>query len=242
MTTSDLGSRFMAAFNDIEGHLRSSLGRRGNARFTDMAQEYAETEHLPQEHLEALRAFASLRNAISHQRYYGGFPIAEPVPGIVEQIELLRDHIMVPPHALNVLGAMAVCTTCPDEPISSLLDSVRRYDYSQLPVYDQGRYIGILTTNAIARWLADQLARNVRLGQDERVGRVLAFAEPHERAILVPRTLAAADAIYRLSQGGHDGGQVTALIITDQGVATETPLAVVVGWDLPKLSAAVSIR
>jgi len=50
--------------------------------------------------------------------------------------------------------------TTPPEPISDVLEHVRRFDYSQIPVYDDTRYVGILTTNAIARWLAHQLALN----------------------------------------------------------------------------------
>jgi hypothetical protein len=34
---------------------------------------------------------------------------------------------------------------------------VRQFDFSQLPVYESGQYVGILTTNTIARWLVQQL-------------------------------------------------------------------------------------
>ena len=241
MSADDLGARFIDAFNEIEGHLRSRLRMEGRPRFTEMAREYVRINHLPQEHLDALRTFAALRNAISHERYFGGSPIAQPVPGAVDLIELLRDQIRNPPRALSVLGTMNVCSASPKDPLSSVLDHVRRYDYSQLPVYHDGCYTGMLTTNAISRWLADQLASKCSPTGDEKVSDVLAFAEPHERGILAARTLTAADAINQLTYGGPDGGQVNALIITDHGLAAEAPLAVIVGWDLPRLLAAVSI-
>ncbi len=67
------------------------------------------------------------------------------------------------------------------------------------------------------------------------MGRVLKFAEQHERARHVPRSITAADAIHRLSKGGQEGKPLTALIITQSGKSTEKPLRVMVDDDLPAL-------
>jgi predicted transcriptional regulator len=236
--TMDAGARFLAAFNEIEDHFRSALSVDDHTEFASMARDYADSRRLPKEYRDELSAFASLRNAIVHGRYYGGRPIAEPVAEVVDQIEQLRDRIVAPPAALRVLGSMNVCTTGPDQPISSALDHIRRFDYSQLPVYDGAVYAGILTTNAIARWLAAQLAASGGLAEAESVRRVLTFAEPHEQALHVPKTLTAAEAIHHLSS---DGRSTVALIITHSGKITERPLAVVVRHDLPALMAELTI-
>jgi hypothetical protein len=119
---------------------------------------------------------------------------------------------------------------------------VREFDYSQLPVYDDGNYRGLLTTNAIARWLADQMTSTDGLAESESVRLVLGFAEQQERALHVPRTITAADAIHQLSRGGRAGKPVTALIITHSGKVTELPLAIVVADDLPALYAALALK
>jgi hypothetical protein len=111
----------------------------------------------------------------------------------------------------------------PQEPVSAVLEYVTRFDYSQVPVYDGARYIGILTTNAIARWLAHQLTLNQGLAEGEPVDRVLAFAEPHERAKLVGRSITGAEAIAQLTHGGEGRTPVTVLIVTETGRATEQP-------------------
>jgi hypothetical protein len=117
---------------------------------------------------------------------------------------------------------------------------VRFFDYSQLPVYGGGSYVGILTTNAIARWLAAQLAATGGLAEAETVGHALKFAEQHERAWHVPRSVTAADMIHRLWKGGQAGTPLTALIITDSGRPNEKPLRVV-DDDLPALVSALAI-
>jgi len=232
-------TRFLAAFNEIEDCLRVALEADEHVEFAQMARAYADKRRLRLPQRDALLAFASLRNAITHGRYYDGHPIAEPVPEVVDQIEQLRDQIKSPPKALTVLGVMDVCTARPDEPISAVLEYVRRFDYSQLPVYGETGCIGILTTNAIARWLAHQLTINEGFAEEEPVSRVLGFAEPHERALLVPRSITATEAIDRLGHGGKACTPVTALIVTDNGKDTEKPLAVIVADDLPALTEAL---
>lgn len=239
--TQQRGDRFLAAFNDIEGHFRAVLRAGDHVDFGQLVRDYTAKKRLPYQYVDALRVCASLRNAISHGRFYEGRPIADPVEYVVVQIELLREQILAPQKAYVVLGPMNVRVARPADPIAAVLEHVRRFDYSQLPIYDDNGYVGILTTNTIARWLADQFGRNTGMAEEEPVRKVMGFAEPHESARLVPRTITAAEAIDRLSHGGAEGRPLTALIITDRGKATETPLAVVVADDLPALSAALAI-
>ncbi len=183
---------------------RVTFGRFSISMSTQSSERWCGTMWLPGTCLASTvsnwRAFGRLRNAISHEKYRDGRAIADPRPDVVEQIERLRDLYFKPPTALSVLGQMDVCSVAPGQPISAALEYVRLHDYSQLPVYDGGAYVGILTTNAIARWLAAQLAATEGLAEAESVGNVLQFAEPHECARHAPRSITAADAIDQLCQ------------------------------------------
>ncbi|MEU8298936.1 CBS domain-containing protein [Micromonospora sp. NPDC048909] len=241
MTITTLGARFLAAFNDIEKHIRAHLKADERIGFTQLAREYAEKKRLPNQHKSALVAFASLRNAISHGTYYGGRPIAEPVEAIVQEIERLRQQLLEPPRALRVLPYSEVCVVGPDDPIGTALDHIQTLGFSQLPVYDGDGYAGVLTTNAIARWLANQLTRNTGIAEEEPVSHVLRFAEPGEEAVLVTRAITVVEAIGRLSSGRQAGQLSTALIITENGRRTDKPLRLVAPYDLPLLTAALDI-
>jgi predicted transcriptional regulator len=130
----------------------------------------------------------------------------------------------------------------PGDPISTVLEHVDRFDYSQVPVYDDaGCYAGVLTTNAIARWLAHQLVLTEGLAEREPVHHVLAFAELHEHANLVARDIAAAEAIDQLTHGGEKRTAVTALIVTDRAGQQNNPFRVITGSDLAELSVALGI-
>jgi hypothetical protein len=233
--------RFLAAFNDIEELFRSKLGVGPHVDFAQLERDYGDKCRLPGQYRRDLGAFRELRNAMVHGRYFGNRPIAEPVPEVVDAIERLRDLLVSPPNALAVLGRRDVCVARPDEPIRTALEHVRRFDYSQLPVYEGSEYIGILTTNTIARWLAQQLSLYGGYAQEESTAQVLGFSEPQERALLVSRAITAAEAIHKLSHGGANGTPVTALIVTDRGLSSEKPLRVIAVADLPPLSASLMI-
>jgi hypothetical protein len=234
-----LGHQFLGAFADIEKSISLALGRRG--RFMDLARDYVETQNLPPSYLGTLQTFATLRNAIDHNSHHGAYPIAEPIPDVVDEIRRMRELIKRPPEAMAILGEMKVCTVRRDDPISSALEHVRQFDLSQFPVYESGEYAGILTTNAISRWLAQEIVGG-REHRDAPICEVMEFCEPTDRALLVDQSLTAADAIHLLANGSPQGGPVNVLIVTATGSRTDPPLRVIAIFDLPILSTALKFN
>jgi hypothetical protein len=153
----ELGDQFLGMFAEIENCMKLALEKRPNARFMDTAREYIQVHNLPSSYLVSLQTYAALRNAIDHNSHRGAYPIAEPIPEIVEEIRQLRDKIKAPPEAIAVLPEMDVRSVHSSEPVSVALEYVRQFDFSQLPIYESDQYVGILTTNTIARWIAQQI-------------------------------------------------------------------------------------
>ncbi|MGW5287448.1 CBS domain-containing protein [Rhodococcus pyridinivorans] len=231
--------RFLAAFAAIEKHFEWKLqigdGRTG---FVKMAEQYARQHHT-QLDLPALRTFADLRNALVHNDYYGGKPVADPVPEIVDAIERLRDKIIRPPTVLRVLPQRPLVTFQPSDPLQAVLEQVRLLDYSQFPLYENHTYHGLLTTNCVARWLAHRFARD-ELVEGETVRDAFEFVEPHERAAHLARKATVPQAIKKLSPPADGSLPPVALIVTHSGKPHECPLSIVVAADLPVLVAAMN--
>jgi CBS domain-containing protein len=232
------GDQFLGMFAEIENCMKLALGKRKNVRFMDLAREYVQAYNLPSSYLVSLQTYAALRNAIDHNSHRGIYPIAEPIPEIVEEIRQLRDKIKAPPEAIAVLPEMNVCTVHSGEPVSVALEYVRQFDFSQLPVYDSGQYVGILTTNTIARWLAQQIVDGAE-HRDAAINEVMEFREPSDCALLMDRTLTVADAIHRLAYGSPDRGPANALILTEHKLPTDRPIRLIAVYDVPLLSAAM---
>ncbi|MDN8576264.1 hypothetical protein [Corynebacterium sanguinis] len=232
------GTAFLAAFNDIEAYLRDVLNARKSDGFSWMANLAAKKGLISREYAADLKEFAELRNAISHGEYRDFKPIAEPLPETVADIERIRDVLLRPALAISVLGAQQVVTFAPDDDIHSPLTTLRESKISQFPIYDGTKYVGLLTTNAIARWVAADLSADDKLDAIT-VAEALHYSESQDQAVFLPRTATALSALNALTTPLDDGTLPRAAIFTEAGHDTQKPLAVATASDIPSLLKAV---
>lgn len=225
---------FLAAFNDIEAFLRSRLNAKKNDGFSRMVS-WAERDRLvtPQQ-AEDLKEFADLRNAISHGAYKDFTPIAEPLPETVAAIEKIRDLLLHPPLAMEVLPHQDVVTVSPQDDIRVALDVVRTTTISQFPIYDGSQCTGLLTTNTIARWVAADLDDNDHLDARQ-VSKVLEYAESSDQTVFLARDTTALVALDKLLSPMENGVLPRAAVITEHGSPKQKPLRVIGGSDIKAL-------
>lgn len=161
----------------------------------------------------ALDVLVDLRNSIAHSRYLSGQPIAVPHERAVAAIEQLQVLIANVPRVHSVMVKNPTMIA-PDDPLPEVLEIVLTKNLSQLPVRDVAGYHGLLTTNGIARWLAEALARNngMLLEEDIRVRDAMSSAESSEYACFCRPTDDALDICRRLSA---PDGPVAYLVTSD---------------------------
>lgn len=230
---------FLAAFNDIESHLREALGAKKSDSFRWMVGQAHKRHLISEDQAADLREFGDLRNAISHGRYTDDLrPIAEPMPETVTEIEHIRDILRDPPLALSVLGPQEVRTFSPTAAIGSVLKVIRETQISQFPVYDNGTSVDLLTTNTIARWVAADLDDNDHLDARS-VAEVLRYAESTDRAVFLPRDVTAQATLDAMTTPAKDGTLPRAGLITEAGRKDQRPIRVIGGSDIAVLMEAV---
>lgn len=231
-------TNFLAAFNDIEAHLRRDLKARPSDGFKWMVNLSHRKHRLSDAQRSALMAFSDLRNAISHGEYRDGRPIADPLPKTVDDIERLARNIIDPPTVLGVLPQRRPVTVTPEDSIEDVFRVLAESTYSQFPVYeggvDDGTCTALLTTDAIALWVAHDYGDDGRL-EAKTVADVLEWAGSRDEPYFMPRTTTVQDAVTALTIPGDDGLVPRALILTEHGRPHQKPLRVVGGADLPAL-------
>ncbi|WP_080794726.1 CBS domain-containing protein [Corynebacterium pacaense] len=233
----DLAIAFLAAFNDIEAHLRAKLSARRSDGFRWMVR-LAEKKHLiSANQAAALDAFAELRNAISHGPYDNLRPIADPRPDTVATIVQIRDLLLHPPIALERLPHQNVRSLQLGDPIRDALSIIRTTEISQFPVYGDAGYVALLTTNTIARWVAADLQDNSRLDAGT-VGEVLDYAESSDTAVFMSRTATAQEVIDTMTGPALPWS----VIVTEHGKADQKPLRIISGRDMRALIELVDLK
>lgn len=232
---------FLSAFNDIETHLRIVLEAKRSDSFWWMVDRAVDRHLLSRRQGEVLKDYGNLRNAISHGRYNDGEPIAEPHPVVVKDIEMLRGLLIDPRSALSILQPTNVVSLSPDSPVTDALKVIREEGFAQIPIYEDNKFVQLLTTNTISRWVATDLADNNAL--DARtIADVLAMVKKIDQAVFLAREVTAQEAVDALISPDKVGRLPYAAIVTENGERNQKPLRIITTSDLAILIDSLSLE
>jgi CBS domain-containing protein len=233
----ELSSRFLDAFSAIEKHLRKLLDADRHITFNEMVERAARTDKGVRRLRGQLKDFGELRNFVVHE-YRRDQPTASPSPHAVERLQAIRDELLSPPKLID-LFRRPVETSTPADPVGAAARKMHDGSFSQLPIYDGARLVGLLTAETIARWLASRLAGGLGLLEEEAVEVVVRHEEGTHAYAVMGRDATVEDALSAFDDHLHSGKSLDAIILTHDGRETERPLGIVTGSDMPRLLGAV---
>jgi predicted transcriptional regulator len=123
-------------------------------------------------------------------------------------------------------------TLGPSESLATVLRTIRKRDYSQFPVYDDGlRFRGLLTENGITRWLAGHVATQLSLVELEDVPVKVVLRE-EEQAQSNWAFVARDETVGRIRQLFAEREMLEAVLISPRGKRNESLIGIVTRWDL----------
>ena len=226
--------RFLVAFARAEGALEDLLGAGSGNSFRWLVRQAAKRDPLVRSVEDDLLELSELRNAIVHDRG-GGYVVAEPHQDAVDRLEKIVDLIVDPPRVEEVMS-QPVVTCGPGDPVADAAKRMVDGGFSRLPVYDDdGAFLGLLTANAIARWVAARMAGPADSMREEPVQDVLTFGDDGSRFEVVGRDRLVTDVVELFNDAPRQGRRLETVLVTGTGDATERPVGIVTIQDLPKL-------
>lgn len=225
-------TQFLEAFVAIEEYLEQ-LNRHGRgmafSQLVDILRQQHSTVRL---YAEDLKAFARLRNVIVHERG-GGKVLAEPNDWAVKQICHVRDILLQPP-TVALFSQRKVKSIMASDSVAQATRIMSQRHYSQLPVFGERQYIGLLTTRNITYWLGTQHTDEVPLAQIP-VSEVLASAEPGDSAIFIANDTLLTEALELFDYHERRQRYVDALLITTDGTPQSPLLGIIAVGDIPRI-------
>ncbi len=164
---------FLAIFNRIEKWMQGQLERPQNMGFTQMAHVLKKRKDLQIARYEDdLIQIAQLRNAIVHDMISPDFVIAEPNDWVIKKIREI-EHELLMPEKLNVRFRKKVMAFEYSTPFSTLLHIIADKGYSQFPIYNKGRFVGLLTTQGIGQWLAKESQKGAVVIDNQQISDIM---------------------------------------------------------------------
>ena len=233
MTEDERIDRFEAAYNRIDRALAESVhdGDRRKTGYAAKVRVAANRRRHLARYKDFLIEIGELRNALVHNRVGDENYLAVPSEATVLELERIEKLAFSPEKVMPRFGRNVI-TLLAGESIADAWRRMRDDGYSRYPVYQQsgGEFIGLLTSNGFARWIAAQL-HGTKLNIDlasVRVGDVLSLDHRRNQVKFVSREtlIDDVDDLYRQSD------PLEAVIITEHGRADQKPVGMICARDL----------
>ncbi|TYB95229.1 MAG: CBS domain-containing protein [Kosmotoga sp.] len=226
-------NEFINTFASIEKLLAKEVKQSEYVKFYELI-EMAKKKNAIVRHNECdLKQFADLRNAIVHNRP-GGHPIAKSYVETVRSIKKIYIQLKEPPLIKNL--AKKVETISPKTKLSEVLKIIYNKKYSQIPVYDNSSdYVGIITTNAITRWMISESYQGLVSFEETEVSKVLEYKEETEKVAFVSEKENLFRVLELFKEYLEKGKKLEAVIISHSGSKKEKPICIVTVWDIPNI-------
>jgi predicted transcriptional regulator len=227
-----LTSRFVSAFNQVEKRLEEIVASKDYLPFAQLVEKAAGRNSAVKMYMKRLKSLANLRNLLVHDHEHDK-EVAVPTEHTVRGVETLAEAITSPPPLLSV-ATETVHLCRPSDRVGAAARVMHDNSFSQIPVHDGEKLIGLLTGATIARWLAARLDGGAGILEEESVEKVL---EHQEAAgyVLLAKTATVFDGLKEFDQSLHSGRALQAVIVTASGQPSETPLGIVTVTDIPGL-------
>ncbi len=226
MTPTPTG-RFIAAFNRIDTAMRKMTGADNKTTsFVAVTNKFSQSYDFP--HYDFIRVVAELRNVLVHEKKDAVEELATPAERIVKKLESIAGELESPERVEARIDPEKVATVSANDSLKHVLHLIHEKQFSQFPVIEEGRIIGLLTENGITRWLSSEVFKESMIEfNDATVAQVLAHEEKRQNMELVSRFTLIGHVRMQFSQNAL----LEAVIITQAGKADQTPLGILTRWD-----------
>ena len=223
-------TRFIAAYNQIDYSLRTIYSFKRSMSFSDVIRRSVVLNSVVRKYEEDLIDYGRLRNAIIHNGNKK-YVIAEPHDEVVKQIEGLAALITEPPKALDRVGNKEVIVVNADMHVVKVMELIARTGYSNIPVYNGEKLIGIINARKLLTILGNKVIDDVDLQEfvsTTLVAEIVADMGEDYYFMLADKDLTI-DAAMNYFENNR---KLMVILITKDGKDTGKPLSIISNADI----------
>lgn len=222
---------FIGAYNKIDKVLQQRYGYTESDSFTYMINDVASKDAIVRANLRLLQSYANLRNAIVHNQDKD-YVIADPHDEVVEKIQSIAELVSHPPRVFPVFQRKVLAY----EASRSIFDAIKEMtenEFSQMPITEDGEFIGLLNANTITRWFGATENKLIEADgstiiTDTQIRNVLDYQETNENYEFIGRNTH----MHAARDYFDKNRNLEALFITQDGNKNQSLLGIITVWDL----------
>ena len=223
-------NRFITAYNTIDYSLRTIYDFKRSMSFSDVIRRSVVLNSIVRKYEEDLIDYGRLRNAIIHNGN-AKYTIAEPHDDVVVKIERLANLISEPPKAMDRIGNKEVITITADMKVGSAIELIYRTGYSNLPVYDGEKLLGILNGRKLINVIGKRISGSINLQEfieNTSVAEIVEEMGEDYYFILASEDISIDEAMNHF----ENNRKLLIILITKDGKETGKPLKIISSADI----------
>ncbi len=217
--------RFLNAYARCEQALNRMQNSLEYKTFNVLLKECSEKNPVVRNHLEELKEYAQLRNAIVHQRDQYLEIIAEPTDAVTVRFEHLAQLL---DQDLEVMrfASSPVLTAKPGDSVEEIFEKLNHLGADKLPVYSENNmFQGLVTMTEIAAWgLFDR-------NPEHRVEQLIK-AKKSDRVVFLARHDSIMKAADVFASARREKNVTPVILITEHGKMNQKPVGILTSRDL----------
>jgi predicted transcriptional regulator len=230
---------FLTIYNELDKYMRVTLEKETWVSHPSLLREMAETNNLFKRYYNLLCDMAELRNAIVHNPHSGTIePIAEPHSEILKLYEDIKEAVLHPPLALEILAVQRedIFTTTMDANAHHVMQTMINNSYTHVPVLQGDTLLGVFSEHTVFSYLVRNhifaLDKDILIGEFSE----LIPLDKHESEYFefVPRVATVVDVEELFMEDIKNQKRLSAVFITETGEPREKILGMITPWDLAR--------
>ncbi len=217
--------RFLIAYNSIDHSLRNQYNFKRAMAFTDVIRRCVVINSVVRKYEDDLIDYSRLRNAIVHSGNEQDI-IAEPHLNVVEKLEHIAKLICTPPRVVDSICKKDVLCVKSQDSVKTVVETISKSGYSNLPVYDGEKLIGIANGQRLLDAIGKAMLNNRKMDE---FCKVMTIGEIVSNQIS-DTYFALADENITLEQAlntFYRNRKVMVIIVTKSGSEYEKPLGII---------------
>lgn len=223
---------FIEQFNILEEALKKTLHKSWHVPFSQLIDEASKRDPFIRTHKTALQSINDLRNVLVHEQGHAIYAI--PSDEAIHILETIVERYLKPKQLLD-LCERNVRVLHPHVKLLDILSVMKRYDVSQMPVYDGSEFLGLLSGNMIAKWMAEHVEEIQKEGGATlavAAGELLPYEGKKDRVGFLDKKTT----VYEfIEMGTRNPSSSGIYIMTQNGSPHEKPMGIITHGDYPKI-------
>ncbi|VDN47890.1 conserved protein of unknown function [Petrocella atlantisensis] len=227
-----LTETFLEHFNQLESALKAKLRKNNHVPYSVLVHEASLKDVFIRKHKSILNSLGDLRNVLVHGE--GNDIIAIPSEAAVNTLIAIVEKYASPIPLYNMINHKVIRTQS-DRSLADALILMRKHDYTKIPVYKGQTYLGLLSGNIVARWMASNIGADGEITESLKnvtLENLLTRYEKTDTVVFIPKDMEIFDFI-KLSR--KQKSKLSLYIMTQSGDRNEKPLGIITAYDYPRL-------